>query len=223
MAEYDTLSQQYAAKDETYYSNPRPELDPYIPANIKKALDVGCGRGAFGAHLKSKGVAEVWGVEPDHESVTAASQVLDKAIEGVFQPGISELQGQKFDLISFNDVLEHLVDPGAALRACHDLLTENGQVLSSIPNILYWPVMYHDILRLQDWQYVPAGTLDATHLRFFTRKSIIRMHEENGFKVELIEGINPRVSRKYALVNALFGGKFHDFRYLQYATLASRK
>src|SRR6201996_401121 len=103
--------QVYESKQGSYFSHSRPELLPFVPANVRTALDVGCGNGAFGAMLKKSRQCEVWGVEPGKPAAREAEKNLDNVINGLFVRDMPELAGQKFDAIFFNDVLEHLIDP----------------------------------------------------------------------------------------------------------------
>ena len=48
-----------------------------------------------------------------------------------------------FDCIVFNDVLEHMVVPEQALRYAKTLLSPNGSIVASIPNIRYLPILWH--------------------------------------------------------------------------------
>ncbi|MBK9436395.1 MAG: class I SAM-dependent methyltransferase [Chloracidobacterium sp.] len=129
------------------------------------------------------------GIEPSTDAAASASQKLDKVIHGTFQAGVTDLEGQRFDCIVFNDVLEHLVNPEIALNDSKKYLSDEGVLVASIPNILHFYQIW-SILKEQDWKYEESGILDNTHLRFFTKKSIIRMFEEHGYKVVRIEGIN---------------------------------
>jgi 2-polyprenyl-3-methyl-5-hydroxy-6-metoxy-1,4-benzoquinol methylase len=224
MDQYKGLSDQYKNKPEGYYSLERDEMLAYIPWDAQKILDIGCGEGGFGKNIKSKfpGV-KVWGIEPDSSAAGKASLVLDKVIEGSFGTDMPALQEQQFDCIIFNDVLEHLLDPGAALRNCQPFLSPGGIILASIPNILYFPVIW-EVLTQQDWRYEQHGTLDNTHLRFFTRKSILRLFDENGYEVVGITGINPvKPNRIFKLLNTILYKRLNDWRYLQFAVQAKLK
>ena len=44
--------------------------------------------------------------------------------------------------------------------------------------------------RSRRWDYVDVGTLDRTHLRFFTRATMVEMFEQNGYRVVSCEGAN---------------------------------
>lgn len=209
----------YQDKCDSYYSNSRTEILPFIPSGVKRLLDIGCGSGNFGKMLKSS-ISDciVWGVEPDEKTATKARKHLDHVLNVSFDIEI-DLQGQKFDCIFFNDILEHLVDPYSALNFSKSLLLPGGYVISSIPNILYFPVIER-ILRTQDWRYEDFGILDRTHLRFFTKKSIRRLFTENGFEVVMISGINPCREKKLFVLNLLFLNTIKDMRYMQFLTVA---
>jgi hypothetical protein len=70
------------------------------------------------------------------------------------------------------------------------------------------------------WQYTDEGILDRTHLRFFTRSSMIALFESSGFEVVTLEGINPTGSLKFKLMNLLTFGRWSYMRYLQFAIRA---
>ena len=71
--------------------------------------------------------------------------------------------------------------------------------------------------------YKDSGTLDKTHLRFFTKKSIIRMFEELNYRIIKMEGINKHTPRKYRLVNFLCFNLFSDSKYHQFVCIATPK
>ncbi len=218
--QYSQLAAEYAGKEQGYYEMGRQELLPYVPREVGSVLDVGCSSGAFGAALKAeRPKIEVWGIEPHTEFAAVAGKKLDVVINSLFEKDLPELNGRTFDLICFNDVLEHVAAPEVMLEASKPFLSEKGLVLASIPNILYWPVVYQ-LLKLQDFKYEGSGVLDRTHLRFFTKKSILRMFEECGFVVERIEGINPNMFWKYKLLNGVFANKLYDWRFIQFAITA---
>lgn len=212
----------YDGKDKRYYAHDRTELLPFIPKNIRYVLDIGCGNGAFGMLLKKTFPGlEVWGVEPDEISAGEAAGRLDRVINGLFSNTDPGFAGKKFDAIFFNDVLEHLADPAEAIASCRALLATDGHVVASIPNIRWYPVVL-SLLRYQDFKYANAGVMDKTHLRFFTRKSMIRLFEDCGCKVESITGINKSTDFKFFnVLNFLTLGKQEDMKYPQFVTVAT--
>jgi len=220
--QYKNLDHHYANKEVGYYDADRPEMLDFIPPDARHILDVGCSSGTFGQLIKrERPDAVVWGIEPNRTASELAAGRLDKVICGTFDANVPELSGQKFDCIVFNDVLEHLVNPEEVLRDSKNYLTEDGSVVASIPNVLYFPAIY-SVLRNQDWKYEDSGIFDSTHLRFFTRKSIHRMFSTSGFERVESTGINTYSFWKFNLLNYLILNRFSDCRYLQFAIVAKR-
>lgn len=213
------LDEEYSNKQTDYYRQPRNELLNYISDDVRSVLDVGCAGGEFGKNLKAEKDCVVWGIEPSAPMAAEAVKHLDKVINDLFSEDLPELDGKTFDVIFFNDVLEHMVNPGAALKTAKKYLNNNGYLVASIPNVLYFPVVSQLIFQ-QDWKYAEYGVLDNTHLRFYTKKSIIRMFEDHGFEISRIEGINPLVTKKYFLANLLSFNFLYDWRFIQFAVVA---
>ena len=193
----------------------------FLPATASVALELGCGAGQFALSLKKKYRAEVWGVEANGHAAQSASQILDRVLVGDVHRLIRELPKNYFDLIVCNDILEHLANPYQVLTDLRNVMQPDGSLVCSIPNIRYWPALKHIVLE-GDFKYEKWGIFDITHLRFFTKKSIIRMFSEYGYQLEKIEGINPLESVEFETVNRLFGNALEDARYMQYACVAKK-
>lgn len=219
--QFETLSDNYQNKTESYYHNQRMEMLEFIPSTTKRMLEIGCSTGQFGANVKKmlKDV-EIWGIEPNENVVGEARELLDKVINATFEKDMPQLVGQKFDTIVFNDVLEHLIDPGLVLQWCHQYLSSGGVIVASIPNVLFFPSFFHKILIKQDWEYEKEGIFDNTHLRFFTKKSIVRLFTENDYSIQRMQGINSWRSFKFSLLNTLLMKRIDDWQHLQFAVVA---
>ncbi|MCU1288024.1 MAG: methyltransferase [Acidobacteria bacterium] len=219
---YKSLQREYAGKQEGYYDGDRRELLRFIPMGAKTILDIGCGSGNFGQMVKRERDCIFWGVEPNREAAERAKEKLDKVINDAFSDKLAEIKDGFFDVICFNDVLEHLVNPEDVLSQCRGKLTGNGIIVASIPNVLYYPVMESLLIR-KDWQYQDAGVLDKTHLRFFTKKSIVRMFEDNGYEVIAITGINNFTGFRYKIINIFSLNLLKDWKYMQFVVQAKNK
>ncbi len=167
-----------------YFRHARPEVLDVIPLSAERILDVGCGAGALGARLRARQNCEVWGIEPDPDAAAAARTVLNRVIEKPVGSCSDDLPGGHFDTLVVADVLEHLVDPWATLRTLARGLAPGATVVLSLPNLQYHAVV-HDLARGR-FTYVPAGILDHTHLRFFTRRSAIDLVRLAGMDIERI-------------------------------------
>jgi len=218
-----TNVQKNEEKSSDYYGCERKPLLDFIPKDAGSLLDVGCGGGAFGAMLKANRDIEVWGVEPVLSAAANARSQLDNVVHSMFDEN-TDLPDNYFDVITFNDSLEHFPYPGPPLELARKKLNRKGVIVCSIPNVRY----IENIKKLlvdKDWKYTEAGVLDNTHLRFFTKKSMIRTLTQSGFVVEAMQGINPHhwSGWKIRLLDFLFHKNIEDMKYLQYVVVASPK
>ncbi|MDD4933203.1 MAG: class I SAM-dependent methyltransferase [Methylacidiphilaceae bacterium] len=96
-----------------------------------RLLDVGCGNGEFLRFMRELGW-EVEGIEPDGR----AAEQSTKFGLSVRQGGIEdvELQPDSYDAITLSHVIEHLLDPRAALERCVTALRPGGVLVSFSPN-----------------------------------------------------------------------------------------
>jgi 2-polyprenyl-3-methyl-5-hydroxy-6-metoxy-1,4-benzoquinol methylase len=209
-------------KPEGYFSGTRDKMLKYVPKDIRKTLEFGCGSGGFSALLKKDLGVEAWAVEIDKEAAGEAAKKLDKVINADALESLGEIPDDYFDCIIFLDTLEHLADPYSLLVALKKKLTNRGVILTSIPNVRYYH-NYIDFAIKGDWDYKDAGTLDKTHLRFFTYKSILKTFDHLGFEVLLMEGIHATRNKKLRLLNIILFNALEDLKYLHFVTVARPK
>jgi 2-polyprenyl-3-methyl-5-hydroxy-6-metoxy-1,4-benzoquinol methylase len=207
---------------DNYYSRIRPEIASFVPSNIKTILDVGCGQGSFLKLVKEKTGAETWGIEMETEVAEKAKNIVDNILAGKIEDMLSYVPAGYFDCITFNDVLEHLIEPTEVLKNIRSKLSENGSIIASIPNIRYINIFY-ELLIKKDWKYKDSGILDSTHLRFFTKKSMKRMFENADYTIMKQKGINPKTTWTFRLFNIFTLGILNDTRYLEFICIAKSK
>jgi methionine biosynthesis protein MetW len=150
-----------------------------IPSGAR-VLDVGCGTGSVSRLIIHACDCTVLGLEPDADRAAAARA---NGIEIVGAQLAEELIPRVglFDVVLFADVLEHLVDPFEELRLAQKFLRVGGAIVASLPNIAHWTVRWN-LLRGR-FDYRPVGIMDATHLRWFTRRSLYRLFTQAGYMV----------------------------------------
>jgi 2-polyprenyl-3-methyl-5-hydroxy-6-metoxy-1,4-benzoquinol methylase len=193
-------------RQKIYYSQIRTWPSVFSLKHAPKILDIGCGQGVLGKYLKDKVAANVCGIEITTEHYNVASTVLDRAVLGDIESMDMTLIGTGFDYVIFSDSLEHLVDPGAILRKIKSLMTEDGEILMSLPNVRNFRVTFPLLFR-DKWEYTDEGLLDKTHLRFFTLNSITHLLHESGFQIENFHYDLP-LSSKVGILNLLTFGLF---------------
>ena len=202
-----------------YYENERGEMLRFIPDTTSTTLEFGCGIGRFSSLLKETLHTESWGVEIDCQAAAQAAKRLDKVIASDAILALKDIPNGFFDCVIFFDVLEHLVDPYSLLNGIKEKMTEKGIIVASIPNISYYRTMVDLVIR-GNWDYKSHGVLDKSHLRFFTRNSIVKTFDELDFDIAAIEGMHATSSRSFKILNALLIGRLKDLRYKHYTVVA---
>jgi SAM-dependent methyltransferase len=194
-------------KSRPYFEIANPEI-PKIMEGLPRGLrvlDVGCGSGVHGAELFRLYGHRVVGVDLSEASIRKAETRLAEAyVADVTQPERYPFQGrQHFDVVLFSDMLEHLTDPLDVLTRHYQLLAPGGQVLISLPNVAIWNVRL--ALLLGRFEYGDTGTLDRTHMRFFTRRSFRRFLREAGLTPSR-HRITPGILRPFVpLIKRVYG------------------
>jgi len=149
-----------------------------------RILDLGCSSGLLSERLRAMG-HHVTGV--DLNEIAGVEGRTDAFYRADLNEGVPSEVGTGFDMVLAADVLEHLVNPGALMRQVRTLLAPEGTAIFCVPNIAHWYPRFRSTLGMFD--YDQRGILDSTHLRFFTRRSIRKLIERQGFVVRRLEPV----------------------------------
>lgn len=202
-----------------YYSRLRPEIIAMVPRECVSILDIGCGTGELGKHLKGKGAGEVCGIESSHIAALEAMQVLDSVIEGDVESIDLPFEEGYFDCVVCADVLEHLLDPWSMVGKLRKLLKADGVIVASIPNVGFHRVV-RGLIRGK-WNYADAGVLDKSHLRFFTWRGMEALFQNNGFTIEKVHRkIDSGLNMK--LLNFVLFNRIKESLVIQYIIRAKK-
>ncbi|MCC6805881.1 MAG: glycosyltransferase [Deltaproteobacteria bacterium] len=152
-------------------------------------LDLGTGPGALGRYLRDAKRCTVDGVEIDRAVADAARGYYRQLhIVDLENTDLGALVASaRYDVIVCADVLEHLRDPAFVLRQLPSLLSDSGRVLISMPNVAYAGVIAG--LLAGEFAYTPAGLLDTTHLRFYTRSGLFELLGSAGMEVRRMDRV----------------------------------
>jgi 2-polyprenyl-3-methyl-5-hydroxy-6-metoxy-1,4-benzoquinol methylase len=146
-------------------------------------LDVGCGPGILGSYLISKLGCTVDGIDLSEEFCQRAGE----SYRNVWRLDVQNanlgdaIADRTYDRIICADVLEHIPEPELLLDRLSGFLNDQGRILISIPNVGYAGLLAE--LFCGKFDYRETGLLDRTHLRFFTRSSLIQMLTRNGLRI----------------------------------------
>jgi SAM-dependent methyltransferase len=140
-----------------------------------RVLDIGCGCGANDREFKKiTPQAHIVGIEPNARAAELAGRVCDEVFQGMLEDWLKRDVREPFDLVVLSDVLEHIADPNAFLRALAQAPSvRHAQWIISVPNYGVWYNRLRTLLGVQGYSW--SGIWDRTHLRFFTRSSIRKL------------------------------------------------
>jgi methionine biosynthesis protein MetW len=154
-------------------------LRDLMPAH-SRVLDIGCGTGAVALAVNRDKDNHLWGIEPDPtRAAVARSRGINVACRNLDREFVDRCA--PFDVIMLSDVLEHVASPGEFLELALAALKPGGLVLLSVPNVAHWTVRFG--LLFGRFDYTETGIRDATHLRWFTEKTICGLCRNCGLDV----------------------------------------
>jgi SAM-dependent methyltransferase len=186
----DAASEDYEAEEEGQRATSRQALG--VLGRPGRLLDLGCWVGFLASEAMRSGW-EVTGVEPSH---WAAERARARGVDVIEAPLLeASLPAGSFDAVTLGDVIEHLVDPGAALDRVASLLAPGGVLWIATPDA---GSRVARALGARWWSVIP------THLHLFTRRSLVRLLERHGFEV-LSMGTSPKTFTVEYYLNRLAG------------------
>jgi SAM-dependent methyltransferase len=152
------------------------DLSPNEVARIRPVptlCDVGCGNGQAMSAFKQAGYDAV-GIEPDPAARSLANR-FGEVLEGTAEALPAKVSGIQFDVVLLSHVLEHCIDPAAALCNVKQLLAPGGTAIIEVPNNAALAFETYG----PGWFFADI----PRHLQFFTESSLRRALEVAGMRV----------------------------------------
>jgi 2-polyprenyl-3-methyl-5-hydroxy-6-metoxy-1,4-benzoquinol methylase len=144
-------------------------------------LDVGCAHGWF---LEAAGQRfTVLGIEPDAAVGDAAAARGLPVRAGYFPDALGG--GEQFDVIVFNDVIEHIPSIDGALDACHQRLAAGGVLMLNLPSSRGFFYRLSSVFARVGWrgpfERMWQKELPSPHVHYFDAKNLTTLVERHGF------------------------------------------
>ena len=138
-----------------------------------RILEVGCGTGHNLAMLKRFGRVDA--IEVDGAARAIASKRLGHAVMDAPLPELPGVADRTYDLIAILDVIEHVDEDVEGLKTLARKLKPGGRILITVP-AFPWMWSAHDVVN--------------HHKRRYTRRSLRRLVDGAGLKLDLISWFN---------------------------------
>jgi 2-polyprenyl-3-methyl-5-hydroxy-6-metoxy-1,4-benzoquinol methylase len=153
----------------------------FAKPGAQRLLDVGCAHGWF-LEIARDGF-DVLGIEPDEKvgQRTAARGLPVR--QGYFPEALAP--GESFDVIVFNDVIEHIPDIHGALDACHARLSPDGLLILNLPNSAGFFYRLSKLFARFVWRSpfdrLWQKGLPSPHVHYFAPENLARLVGSHGF------------------------------------------
>ena len=149
------------------------------PAHRLRMLDVGSSTGALILSALREGI-EAEGVEPAEQAARAAQAAGLRVFTGLLKS--AGFPNDSFHAATLMEVVEHLRNPMELLREVHRILIPGGILVIGTGNAASWTVAVMG----RRWDYFQVVRFGG-HISFFTPRSLTRLAERCGFRLERLE------------------------------------
>jgi 2-polyprenyl-6-hydroxyphenyl methylase / 3-demethylubiquinone-9 3-methyltransferase len=196
--------------DPTSEFRPLHEINPLrlewinarVPLAGKVVADIGCGGGILAESIARKG-AKVTGIDLSEKALKVADlHSLESGVQVRYElisaEDLAAREPGQYDVVTCMEMLEHVPDPSAVVRACATLVKPGGHVFFSTINrnpkaYLFAVIGAEYLLRL-----LPKGTHD--YAKFITPAELSQYARNAGLQVDVLKGMgyNP-LTQMYSL------------------------
>ncbi len=177
-------------------------INARVPLAGKRVVDVGCGGGILAESIAKKG-ANVTGIDLSEKALKVADlHSLESGVpvryEYIAAEDLAAREPGQYDVVTCMEMLEHVPDPAAVVKACATLVKPGGHVFFSTLNrnpksYLFAIIGAEYILRM-----LPKGTHD--YAKFIKPAELSQYCRNAGLEVQALKGMgyNP-LTKIYSL------------------------
>ncbi len=160
----------------------------FTPLAGKRAVDIGCGAGLLCEPLARMG-ASVTGVDAAAENIgVARAHAAQSGLSIDYRAGsIEALAGERFDLVTSMEVIEHVTDPAAFIAGLAGALADGGLMILSTPNRTALSRLAM-ITVGEGSGMIPRGTHDWS--KFLTPDELTALLKGAGMRVTDVSGLS---------------------------------
>lgn len=157
--------------------------------HVRRVCDLGSGNGALAAELSRAGY-EACGVEYDRDGCRIASEqhrdirFFNLGVQD--SPQVIVEEWGTADAVVSTEVIEHLFAPHLLPQFARGLLAGGGLLVVSTPYHGYWKNLA--LALLGKWDHHHTVLWHGGHIKFFSRATLTKLLEDNGFRVVAFHG-----------------------------------
>jgi 2-polyprenyl-3-methyl-5-hydroxy-6-metoxy-1,4-benzoquinol methylase len=154
----------------------------YVPRAPRcKLLDFGCGSGYLLKHASAAGWDAV-GFDIGAAAIESCRRQNLRA-----ERDLDRLAGTQFDAIVFNQVFEHIEEPGTALTGAARLLSRKGKIFVVVPNAASLRAQLSAPLLSRHFGFDERYRAFPIHLSYFTPTTLRTILRKHGFRADQVE------------------------------------
>lgn len=161
------------------------DLLALMPTTARRVVEVGCMHGALAGEFRRLNPAvHFTGIDIDPAYAAVAAAACDRALPGDIECFDTSALDALFpsDCWVFGDCLEHLRDPWRIVREVRQRIAADGCLVACVPNAQHWSVQMR--LATGQFRYQDSGLMDRTHVRWFTRVTLIELFTQAGWRID---------------------------------------
>ncbi len=162
-------------------------LADMVPRASGRVLHCDCGEGQLSRRMRERGVQDIVGVERNPKTLLAARPALSEALEGDIESMDFPFEEETFDCIVLENSLPRLRDPKGTLARLMPLLSPDGILIASAPNIQF--CLSSAMLANGRVEYGTEGVWARPHIKFYTGHELLRLLWDAGLGTARLLGL----------------------------------